>query len=455
MSPGLAVFAGVFGRGRVADALDDRALLQALLDVEAGLARALAGAGLTSTAAAQAVTQAAQAERFSLAELAAGSAAAGSPIPALVKALQREVAADHESAIHTGATSQDIVDSALMLLLQRALPHLADDLAACAEAAARLADRHRDSLMPGRTLLQQATPITFGLKAAGWLTALDQVERALTGLLSQRLPVQLGGAAGTLASLEQHGLEVAQLLAAELGLRAPALPWHTLRLPVLTLASELGQIAAVSGKIARDVGLLAQSEVAEVREPAGAGRGASSTMPHKQNPVGSVAALSCSRRVPGLLATLFAAAEQEHERAAGAWHAEWEPLIELARLTGSAVSWLRDVLEGLQVDTARMRANLDAARGLPLAERLSGALTPALGKRAAQALVADASARAIHTQRTLADVLREEPELTRVLEGAGLDHTRISSLLDPTGYLGSTQALIDRALALHHTPRDP
>jgi 3-carboxy-cis,cis-muconate cycloisomerase len=445
----LAVFAGVFARGEAAAGLDDQAWLQALLDVEAGLARALARAALVPPSAALAVTHAARADRFSLAELAAGSATAGSPIPALVQALIREVGQCDAVAVHLGATSQDIVDSALMLLAKRALPHIACDLRACAEASARLARQHRSSLMLGRTLLQHATPVTFGLKAAGWLAALDRVRAQLDALAQNGLYVQFGGAAGTLASLDGRGVAVMQLMAEELGLQCPLLPWHTLRLPVLELTSVLAQVASVTGKIARDVSLLAQSEVDEVREPRAAGRGASSTMPHKQNPIGSIAALGCSRRVPGLVATLFASAEQEHERAAGAWHAEWETLTELLRLVGSGASWMREVLEGLRVDGARMQQNLDDARGLPLAERISRELTPRLGRRAAQAFVADASARADAGRSLLLATLRDEPELARVLADAGIDDAQLDILLDPAGYLGSALEFIDRALAAH------
>jgi len=448
----LAVFAGVFARGGAASAVDDAAWLQALLDVEAGLARALARTGLVSVAAAEAVTAAARAERFSAAELGQAAAEAGNPIPALVAALTRELGSsqpDAARAVHLGATSQDIIDSALVLLLSRALPHIARDLRACAERAAQLASAHRDTLMLGRTLLQAATPVTFGLKAAGWLHALDRVHAELAASLRARLPVQFGGAAGTLAALEDRGLDVMRELARELELACPALPWHTERLPLLEVAGLLARIAAVSGKIAHDVTLLAQSEVAEVRERSGQGRGGSSAMPHKQNPIASISAVSCSRRVPGLYATLLAAAEQEHERAAGSWHVEWETLTDLVRLVGSSVSWLRDTLEGLEVDAARMRANLDAARGLPLAERLSTLLTPALGRKAAQALVADACARVAQSGQSLLACLQSTPELQRALPAAGIDDARLQSALDPAGYLGSTRALIERALAAH------
>lgn len=438
------LFSALFARGPVAAEVGDAAILQAMLDVEAGLARALAHARVVPLSAAQAVSAVARVENFDLAEIAAASSSAGNPVPALVKALRARVPAEAAAAVHTGATSQDIVDSALMLVIKRALPHLQQDLALAASACARLARQHSATLMSGRTLLQQATPISFGLKAAGYLHALDQAGAHLEQLRRSQLLVQLGGASGTLSVLEARGVEIARLLAAELGLLEPILPWHTLRSPMLQWASALGVCAAVLGKIARDITLLAQTEVDELSEPEVAGRGISSTMPHKQNPVGAVMALSCTRRAPALVASMLSSAEQEHERAAGAWHAEWEPLLELLRLTGSAASWLREVLEGLQVHVERMRENLDAGRDFPLAERVSSALAPALGKAAAQSSVRDAVLRAAKSGERLRDTL--DPAL---LERAGLDDAALAALLDPKNDLGSASTFIERALAEH------
>jgi 3-carboxy-cis,cis-muconate cycloisomerase len=442
----LSLFGAVFAHGELARGLDDAALLQALLDVEAGLARALARAGLVPPSAAEAVTRAARAASFSSAELAAAAVAAGNPVPALVKALRAALPPSAAEAVHTGATSQDIVDSALMVLAARALPALTNDLAAAAAACARLAEVHRGTIMLGRTLLQPATPITFGLKAAGWLHALDTARVALRELGRTQLLLQFGGAAGTLAVLGARGVEVARFLAEELELREPIMPWHTQRGPIAAWAGGLGGCAAAIGKIARDITLLAQAEVGELREAGGEGRGGSSTMPHKQNPIASIAAVSCTRRAPQLVATLLACAEQEHERAAGAWHAEWEPLLSLWALAGSAAAWLRESLAGLQVDTARMRHNFDALRGLPMAERVAGELAHKLGKAAAQALVRDASLAAAADggglQRALA---AHADELAR----AGVSSEELAGWLDPSGYLGSADTFIDRALAAH------
>lgn len=451
MAGSLELFKGVFAHGELARELTDQAWLQAMLDVEAGLARALARAGLVPQPAAAAVTSAARAPGFSIPQLGAASASTGSPIPALVKALTAAVPPSAAEAVHTGATTQDIVDSAVMLLLKRSLPVLAEDLRGAAAAAAVLAEQHADSIMLGRTLLQQATPVTFGLKAASWLSGLDRARVRLRELGETQLVLQFGGAAGTLASLGARGPDVSQLLAEELGLREPLLPWHTQRGPIVEWAGGLALAASVLGKIARDLTLLAQSEVDEVREPAGEGRGGSSTMPQKENPVGAVCALACTRRVPGLVATLLTAAEQEHERAAGAWHAEWESLCELLRLVGSAASWLREVLEGLRVDTRRMRQNLDAARDFPLAERLSSELGAALGRTAAQKLVRELAQRAADSGEGLQAVIAGDAGLQQQLAAAGLDAPRLRALFDPAGYLGSARLFIERALAAHRT----
>lgn len=446
------LFSALSARGPVARELTDSAWLQALLDVEAALARALAHARIVPLAAAQLISAEARAQHFSLPELGASVSGPGNPIPALVKALGARVARHSEEAacaVHHGATSQDIMDSALMLLFARAVPLLAADLAQCAAACARLARQHRDTVMLGRTLLQQATPISFGLKAAGYLHALDRARARLAQLRRSQLQAQLGGAAGNLSVLAERGVEVLILFARELGLSEPVLPWHTQRGPIVEWAGGLGLCAAALGKIARDLTLLAQPEVDEVQEPAAADRGGSSTMPHKQNPVAAIAALSCTRRAPGLVATLLACAEQEHERAAGAWHAEWETATELLRLTGSAASWLREALEGLRVNGERMQQNLDDAQDFPLAERVATALTPRLGRQAAQREVKHALQHAADSGTRLGEYLRQEPEGQALMARADIDDTALSRLLDARDYLGSAALFIDRALAAH------
>jgi 3-carboxy-cis,cis-muconate cycloisomerase len=376
----------------------------------------------------------------------------GNPVPGLARVLSRRVPGFAAPAVHRGATSQDIMDTAAMLLARRAMAVIRRDLLTAARAAARLADAHRGTLMIGRTLLQQAVPVTFGLVAAGWLAGLDGAIARLDAGAETRLAVQFGGAAGTLASLGGDGPGVAALLADELRLAAPPLPWHTERLRVIDVAVAMARVTAALGKIARDVTLLAQTEVGEVSEGAGeaaaAGaprRGGSSAMPNKRNPVAAVAILGCSRQVPGLLATLVASAEQEHQRAAGAWHAEWQPFSDLLRLAGSAAAWGSDLLGGLAVDPARMAANLAATGGLPLAEQVTGLLADALGQHGAHDLVAGAARRAAIAGVPLRDVLLAVPQA----EQAGLTAQRVDAALDPAGYLGAAAEFVDAALAAH------
>jgi 3-carboxy-cis,cis-muconate cycloisomerase len=456
------LFGGVFARGD-ADT-GDAAWLQAMLDAEAGLARALERAGLAPAGSGEAVTAVARAENFQIHELGELAALTGNPVPALARALARRVPQTAVGAVHRGATSQDIVDTAAMLLARRAVDVVLADLARAGEAAAGLARAHQTTIMIGRTLLQQAVPVTFGLVAAGWLTSLDEAREGLAAVGTRRLAVQFGGAAGTLASLGDDGPRVAALLAEELGLALPVLPWHTDRLRVIDLATALARVTAALGKIARDVALLAQSEVGEVSEgssdvtadgPQGTHggpsprRGGSSAMPHKHNPVAAIAVLGCTRQAPGLLATLVACAEQEHQRAAGAWHAEWEPLTALLRLTGSAASWAAELLSALSVDTSRMAANLAAAKDLPLAEHVTSLLAGVLGGVQARDLVAEASQRALSAGLPLRDVLLAVPKLESRLASAGITAEQIESALEPAGYLGAAEAFTTAALDAH------
>jgi 3-carboxy-cis,cis-muconate cycloisomerase len=448
----MGLFDSVFGRGGVDTS--DQAWLQAMLDTEAALARALDQAGRAEPGAGAAVTEAAQASAFDVAALGRQAALTGNPVPALVRELTRRLPPGAAAAVHQGATSQDIIDTAAMLLAKQALAVVAADLATAAAGAARLTAAHRDTVMIGRTLLQQAVPVTFGLVAAGWLTGLDEARAGLARVATTRLAVQYGGAAGTLAPLGRSGPEIAARLAGELGLDTPTLPWHTDRLRLTEIAAACAAVTGVLGKIARDVTLLAQSEVGEVREGGGEdGRGGSSAMPHKRNPVAAIAILGCTRQVPGLLATLTAAAEQEYQRAAGAWHSEWEPLGALLRLTGSAASWGAELLTGLEIDPARMRANLDAAGGFPMAEPVAALLAPALGRLAAHDLLAQASARAVAEGRTLRDTLLDSPDAAQ-FTAAGISAGQVEQALDPARYLGAAGDFVDAALTAHRRAED-
>jgi 3-carboxy-cis,cis-muconate cycloisomerase len=347
------LFDGILARGEVAGAVADPAWLRAMLEVEVALVRAQAAVGLVPAEAAAAIASLKDLP-VDVADLGAAAAASGNPVVPLVQRLRAAVDPAHAAYVHFGATSQDIMDTAGMLVAQRALRPLVGDLTAAADAAAHLARTHRDTPMAGRTLLQQAVPTTFGLKTAGWMVGLDDAAADLMAV-RDRLPVQFGGAAGTLAGLDDRGIEVAARLATALGLAEPVVPWHTVRTRPAELAGALGRAAGAVGKVARDLTLLAQNEVGEVSEGT---PGGSSAMAHKQNPVAAVSALAGALAAPGLVAAVLGAMVQEHERAAGAWHAEWRPLRELLIATGSAAAWLRDALEHIRVHPDAMRGNL-------------------------------------------------------------------------------------------------
>lgn len=408
-----------------AAATSDHAYLRALLDAEAALTRAQAALGLAPAEAATAVTGAADAGAFDVRSIAERARAGGNPVIPLVTELTKAVGEEYGPYVHRGATSQDIMDTATMLVAVRTLDLVLADLGRIEQALARLAAEHRDTALPGRTLTQHAVPTTFGLKAAGWralvLDARDRVKA-----VRDSLPAQLGGAAGTLAAFGAYGASDPTALPAayarELGLRAPDLPWHTLRTPVADLAGCLAFTAGALGKLAVDVLTLSRTEIAELAEGSGGG---SSAMPHKSNPVRSTLIASAARRAPQLAATLYGSMAAEDERPAGAWHAEWEPLRDLLRLAGGAARDAVELAEGLRVRPEVMRQHLDLTGGLIVSERLSAELAPVLGRARAKELLARLAAEGRPPAQA--------PEL------ADAD-------LDPTHYTGSAGALTDRAL---------
>ncbi|MFI1375248.1 3-carboxy-cis,cis-muconate cycloisomerase [Streptomyces longwoodensis] len=420
-----------------AAATSDTAFLRALLDAEAALTRALAARGLAPAGAADAVTAAAVPDRFDVVSVAERARAGGNPVIPLVADLTRAVGEEHGPYVHRGATSQDIMDTAAMLVAARALDPVLADLGRTERALARLAGEHRDTAMPGRTLTQHAVPTTFGLKAAGWrslvLDARDRITR-----VRDALPAQLGGAAGTLAAFGAYGaddpLALVEAYAREVGLCPPPLPWHTLRTPVADLAGALAFTAGALGKAAVDVLTLSRTEIAEVTEGSGGG---SSAMPHKANPVRSTLIVAAARRAPQLAATLYGSLVAEDERPAGAWHAEWEPLRDLLRLVGGAARDAAGLAEGLRVDGDALRDHLGLTHGLIVSERLSAELAGVLGRDRAKALLTDLARRSRAEDRPLADLLAGEPGL------AGVD---LAALTDPARYTGSAGALTDRAL---------
>ncbi len=428
------LFDPVFGADALAEDISDLAWVRALLEVEAALTRAAADVGLVTAEHAATVTavaaRLAEPGAIDIADLGHRSASGGNPVIPLVRILRSACAEDGvpAAAVHVGATSQDVMDSALMLMSRRAGRKVLADLRTAADAAADLAARHRSTPMVARTLGQQALPTTFGALAVSWFTGLDDAARTLDRALSA-LPVQFGGAAGTLAATAPRGLDLADALADELGLARQVVPWHTTRIPVAALATALGVAAGAVSKPATDITLMASTEFGEVAEDA---PGGSSAMPHKQNPVAAITARAAARRVPGLVATALSSMDHEFARAAGAWHAEWETVTDLLRLTGGATHRLASSIGGLRVDADALARNLGITGGLILAERVTGALSEHTD-----------SARDIVTAAAASGVpLDQAPDIT-----AHLSADRLRDLLDPSHYLGHAVDLVDRALA--------
>lgn len=424
---------------------DDEVYLQHMLDFEHALARAEAAVGIIPASAVVSIAKACHAESFDRVALAEAAVHAGNLAIPLVKMLTAKVAdADPSAAryVHWGATSQDVIDTATMLGLRAAINALIVDLDRAITGFARLALQHRETAVVARTWLQHALPMPFGLKLAEYAAALHRSRGRLKRLRSETLALQFGGAAGTLAALGDKGLKVAEQLAQELSLPLPDAPWHTHRDRIADVASALAILTGTCGKIARDVSLMMQTDVAEAFEPAGEGRGGSSTMPHKRNPVAAARVLAAATMAPNLAATIFAAQIQDHERSAGPWHAEWPTLPTLQLVTSGALSAIAEIAEGLEVDAARMRANLDMTQGLVMAEAVAMALAERIGKGEAHLIVEAASRRAIETRQHLRAVLAEDARVT-----THIDTDTLESLFDPMAYQGVAQTLIDRLLA--------
>ena len=439
--------ATLFATDAMRAVFSDRARVQRMLDFEAALAQAEASIGVIPPSAADAIARECDAGRIDVDALAERARSAGNLAIPLVAALTRNVGSADAGAkgyVHWGATSQDVIDTGLVLQLRDALALLDTAVERLAASLARTARRHAETALAGRTWLQEALPITFGLKLAGFVSALDRHRERVERLRGRVLVVQLGGAAGTLASLGDRGLAVMQALAARLALNVPDVPWHAHRDRLGEVATTLGLLTATLGKLARDLSLLAQTEVGEASEPSTPGRGGSSTMPQKRNPVGASIALAAATRVPALVSTMLSAAVQEHERGLGNWPAEWETLPDIVLLTSGALDAMIEVVEGLDVDVARMRENLEATRGLIFAEAVQMALAPAIGRDTAHALVAGACRRAVAGGAHLRDILAQEPQVSHALGAGALDR-----LFDPSQYLGETHAFIERALARH------
>lgn len=426
----------------------DHGRVQAMLDFEAALARAQARVGVIPAAAVAPIEAACQASLYDFSELGEAIATAGNSAIPLVKALGKQIAtsdAGAERYVHLGATSQDVMDTGLVLQLRQALGLIDTDLQRLGRVLAEQAERYADTPLAGRTWLQHATPVTLGMKIAGWLGAVTRSRQRLQELAPRLLVLQFGGASGTLAALGEHAMPVAQALAEELQLGLPEQPWHTQRDRLVEFGSVLGLIAGGLGKLGRDLSLLMQTEAGEAFEPSAPGKGGSSTMPHKRNPVGCAVLIGAATRVPGLLATLFSAMPQEHERSLGLWHAEWETLPQIGCLVSGALKQALIVSEGLEVDAVRMRRNLDLTQGLVLAEAVSIVLAQRLGRETAHHLLEQCCKRAVAEQRHLRAVLGDEPQVTAQLSAAELDR-----LLDPAHYLGQARTWVTRAVAEHN-----
>ena len=431
----------------------DDSILQAMLEFEAALARAEARHGVIPREAADAIAAGARRGNFDIPALADAAFRAGTPVIPLVKMLTDQVRkTDAASArfVHWGATSQDVTDTAMSLLLKRAEPILMGDLRRLEKSLADLSARHKDSVMLGRTLLQPAPPVTFGLKTAGWLAPVARCRRRLQKAFRAAAVLQFGGASGTLASLGDRGILVAETLSAELGFRdAPAVPWHTQRDQLATLICSCGVLTGSLGKMARDISLLMQNEVGEAAEPGGEGRGGSSTMPNKHNPTACALTLAAAHRVPGLVASFLSAMLQEHERGVGGWQAEWPIVAAVVQSTGVAIASTAEVAEGLSVDAQRMRLNIENTNGTIFAERAMMLLGAKLGRDVAHKVLEAAVRKSVEEGRHLAAILAETHEVKAHLGSAELD-----DLETPEQYLGSAEAF-RKALAAESDREDP
>lgn len=435
----------LFSSASMRAVMSDTARLQRMLDVERALARAEASLGLIPRTAAKPIGDCCQADRFDIAALGDAAVASGNIAIPLVKALTAAVRKRDAKAagyVHWGATSQDIIDTALVLDLRAAIDVLLKDIDRATSAFSKIAAKHRKTPSVARTWLQHALPMPFGLKIAGYASALARSRARLKRLRHEALVLQFGGAAGTLAALGKRGFDVAAKLAGELKLPLPDAPWHSHRDRLGEVAAALAILSGTCGKIARDVSLLMQTEIGEVSEPTAPDRGGSSTMPHKKNPVASASALACAQIAPHLAATILAAEIQEHERSAGAWAAEWPVFPALALVTSGALSSVVDIAEGLDVDPERMRANLDATHGLIMAEAVAMKLAEKIGKADAHALIENASRKAASGKRHLKDILLADANVTATIKAS-----EIEKLFEPMTYQGVAQLFIDRLLA--------
>ena len=430
---------------RVDEVFSDASLVAAMLRFEVALARVEDRLGVIPANAAEAIHRATASAKFDAALLASDTAQSATPAIPFVRQLTEQVRRIDAAAggfVHWGTTSQDLCDTAMILLLQKVRTIFASDLDRLEASLADMSNRHAQTVMLGRTLMQPATPITFGLKTAGWLAAIHRARKHVDRAFREASVLQFGGASGTLSSLGDRGLEVADALAAELGLTLPEAPWHAHRDLLATLLTSCGVLVGALAKMARDILLLSQPEVGEAREASAEGRGGSSTMPHKQNPVGCVLTMAASNRTPGLIANYLSGTAQEHERGAGGWQAEWSNIADVMSSTGMAIASMVSVAENLIVDAGRMRTNIEATQGRIFAERAMILLGAKIGRDVAHKLVEDATRRSMEQNRRLKDVLGEMKEVIQHMSPQDLN-----ALEDPAAYLGSAESFRQRLVA--------
>jgi 3-carboxy-cis,cis-muconate cycloisomerase len=435
----------LFSYNAMETVLCDESRVKGMLQFEAALAIAEARTGVIPEGAAQKIAEQCWSAEFDLAAIAKEAALAGNIAIPLIKMLTEAVARQDQDAVrfvHWGATSQDAIDTGFVLQIRDALALVEKDLAALSETLVELTNKHRATVMVARTWMQQALPTTFGFVVAGWLDALMRQRRRLSEIRPRVLTLQFGGAVGTLAALRGDGPEIARALAGELRLTLPVVPWHAHRDRMAELAAFFGVLTGTLGKIARDISLHSQTEAGELIEPEGEGRGGSSTMPHKRNPVTCSVVLAAAARVPGLVGTMLSTMPQESQRGLGGWQAEWETLPHIVRLAGGALHHLTEMMPGLEVDTGRMQRNLRSTKGLIFAEAVTMALADRMGKMPAHLLVEGACKKALAEARPLQEVLREEPGLRGHLTPADLE-----SLFDARNYLGSAEEFVERVTA--------
>lgn len=445
--PSNQLFDLYFTRADMREVFSDHGRLQGMLDFEAALARAEARCGVIPEAAVEPIEAACKAELYDLDALAQAISTSGNSAIPLAKALGKRVAerdVEAERYAHLGATSQDAMDTGLVLQIRRAIALLEQDLTSLGNMLADQAERHAETPMSGRTWLQHATPVTLGMKIASWLGPITRHRQRLQEIRPRLLSLQFGGASGSLAALGAQAWPVSEALATELNLELPEQPWHTQRDRLVEFGALLGMLAGSMGKLGRDLSLLMQTDVGEVFEPSAPGKGGSSTMPHKRNPVGCAVMIAAATRAPGLVSTLLSAMPQEHERSLGLWHAEWEVLPELCCLVSGSLQQALIAVAGLEVDRDRMLGNLEQTRGLVLAEAVSIALAQRIGRDAAHHLVEQCCKRAVAEERHLRGVLGDTPEVRSQFNDAELDR-----LLDPACYLGQARRWVERAVAAH------